>query len=378
MRIESEIKELTSKIMKDKEFFWNHPEAGFKEFETSKYIIERLKQLGFTEINTQIAKTGIVAVLHGKQEHPCILLRSDMDAVCMDSSGRMKHTCGHDAHMSILLAVSELLFKHKNELQGTVKILFQPAEDDIGGAKPMIDEGVLNHPKVDKVFGLHVWSELPHGTIGINDGPIMASTDPFEITIEGKGGHAAIPEKCINPIHAVSKIIEQMQQIEQQYNIYEKNVVLGITSVHGGSTTNVIPDTVQMKGICRTYDNDIRINIKQQLQEKIKIISEETNTKIVLRHIEERPVVVNWPDESKTITRLAADIVGEENVVKDYKTMCAEDFAFFLQEVPGAFVFIGCQQEEYYPQHNENFKVDEESILLGTQMMYNIAKEYLF
>ena len=378
MRIESEIKELTSIIMKDKEFFWNHPEAGFKEFETSKYIIERLKQLGFTEINTQIAKTGIVAVLHGKQEHPCILLRSDMDAVCMDSSGRMKHTCGHDAHMSILLAVSELLFKHKNELQGTVKILFQPAEDDIGGAKPMIDEGVLNHPKVDKVFGLHVWSELPHGTIGIKDGPIMVSTDPFEITIEGKGGHAAIPEKCINPIHAVSKIIEQMQQIEQQYNIYEKNVVLGITSVHGGSTTNVIPDTVQMKGICRTYDNDIRINIKQQLQEIIKIISEETNTIIVLHHIEERPVVVNWPDESKTITRLAADIVGEENVVKDYKTMCAEDFAFFLQEVPGAFVFIGCQQEEYYPQHNENFKVDEESILLGTQMMYNIAKEYLF
>ena len=377
MIIDNEIKKLTASIMKDKDFFWNHPEAGFKEFETSKYIIERLKQIGYTEIHTQIAKTGVVAILHGRQEHPCILLRSDMDAVCMDNNGRMKHTCGHDAHMSILLAVAELLFIHKNELQGTVKILFQPAEDDIGGAKPMIDEGVLENPKVDKAFGLHVWSELPHCTIGIKEGPIMASTDPFEISIEGKGGHAAIPEKCVNPIHAAAKVIEKMQHIEKQYNKNDKNVVLGITSVHGGSTTNVIPDTIQMKGICRTYDNSIRINLKQKLQDKMQEISENTNTKIILHHIEERPVVVNSPQEAKTIQNIATEIVGKENVITYYKTMCAEDFSFFLQEVPGAFVFIGCQQEEYYPQHNENFKVDEEPILLGTQLLYNIAKYQL-
>ena len=377
MKIDNEIKELSSSIMQDKNFFWNHPEAGFKEFETSKYIIERLKQIGYKEIYTQIAKTGVVAVLHGKQEHPCILLRSDMDAVCMDSNGRMKHTCGHDAHMSILLAVAELLFKHQEELQGTVKILFQPAEDDIGGAKPMIDEGVLENPKVDKAFGLHVWSELPHCAIGIKKGPIMASTDPFVISIEGKGGHAAIPEKCINPIHAVSKIIEEMQSIEMQYNTNERNVVLGITAVHGGSTTNVIPDKVEMKGICRTFDNEIRTNLKQQLQKKMQEIAQNTNTQIVLHHIEERPVVVNSYDETKTIQNIATEIVGKENIITNYKTMCAEDFSFFLQEVPGAFVFIGCQQEEYYPQHNENFKVDEESIILGTQVLYNIAKEYL-
>ena len=378
MKLDNEIKELSSSIMEDKNFFWNHPEAGFKEFETSKYIIERLKQIGFTEIQTQIAKTGIVAVLHGKHEKPCILLRSDMDAVCMDNNGRMKHTCGHDAHMSILLAVSELLFKHQEELQGTVKILFQPAEDDIGGAKPMIDEGVMENPKVDKAFGLHVWSELPHCTIGIKEGPIMASTDPFEISIKGKGGHAAIPEKCINPIHAVSKIIEELKQLEMNYNKNEKNVVLGITAVHGGSATNVIPDIVEMKGICRTFDNEIRRSLKQQLQEKMLEIEQKTNTQIVLHHIEERPVVVNSYDEAKTIQNIATEIVENENVITDYKTMCAEDFAFFLQEVPGAFVFIGCQQEEYYPQHNENFKVDEESILLGVQTLYNIAKEYLF
>ena len=168
-----------------------------------------------------------------------------------------------------------------------------------------------------------------------------------------------------------------MQHIEKQYNKNDKNVVLGITSVHGGSTTNVIPDTIQMKGICRTYDNSIRINLKQKLQDKMQEISENTNTKIILHHIEERPVVVNSPQEAKTIQNIATEIVGKENVITYYKTMCAEDFSFFLQEVPGAFVFIGCQQEEYYPQHNENFKVDEEPILLGTQLLYNIAKYQL-
>ena len=375
MKIDDEIKNLASSIMKDKEFFWKHPEAGFKEIETSNYIIKRLKEIGYTQIQTQIAKTGVVAILQGKATNPCILLRSDMDAVCMDNTGRMKHTCGHDAHMAIMLAVAELLFKNKDKLQGTVKILFQPAEDDIGGAKPMIDEGVMDNPKVDKVFGLHVWSELPHGTIGIKEGAVMASTDPFTVEIVGKGGHAAIPEKCIDPIYASSQIIEVLHRIEKQYNQKEREVVLGITSVHGGSTTNVIPDKVEMKGICRTYNNNIRTELKQKLQEEMKKIADITSTKITLNHIEERPVVVNSVEEAIEIKQQATEIVGEENVITNYQTMCSEDFSFFLQQAPGAFVFIGCQQEEYYPQHNENFKVDEQSILLGVQVMYNIAKK---
>lgn len=378
MNIEDEVLNLSSSLMKDKEFFWNHPEAGFKEFATSEYIIKRLKEIGYNEIVTQVAKTGVVAILRGKQEHPCILLRSDMDAVKMDNNGRMKHTCGHDAHMSILLAVAELLFKHKNKVNGTVKILFQPAEDDIGGAKPMINEGVMIEPKVDKVFGLHVWSELPHGTIGIKEGPVMASTDPFEVIVKGKGGHAALSEKCVNPIFAAAKIVETLQEIEKQYNKDERNVVIGITAVHGGSTTNVIPDNVEMKGICRTYSNQVRTEIKDLLQEKMKEIQIDTDTKISLTHIEERPVVVNSKDESDTVKKIAEKIVEKEKIITDYKTMCSEDFSFFLQEAPGAFIFIGCRQEEYYPQHNENFTVDKESILLGTQTMYNIAKEYLF
>ena len=378
MKLEKEIINLSQSIMRDKEFFWNHPEEGFKEIKTSEYIIKRLKEIGYTQIQTKIAKTGIVAILEGTTKKPCILLRADMDAVCMDENKRMKHTCGHDAHMSILLAVAELLFKNKDKLQGTVKLVFQPAEDDIGGAKPMIDEGVMNAPKVDKVFGLHVWSELPHGTIGIKEGAVMASTDPFEIEIIGKGGHAALPEKCINPIYTASKIIEELQIIDKNYNQKEKSIVLGITAINGGGTTNVIPDRIEMKGICRTYNNEIRKKLKEQLQEEMKEIAKATNTKIELKHIEERPAVVNSMQETKDIQKLAEEIVGKENVVTNYQTMCSEDFSFFLNQASGAFVFIGCQQEKYYPQHNENFVVDEKSILLGTQMMYNIAKKYLF
>ena len=378
MNLEDEIINLTDSIMTDKEFFWNHPEAGFKEFKTSEYIIKRLKEIGYKEIQTNVAKTGVVALLRGKSESPCVLLRSDMDAVCMDENKRMKHTCGHDAHMSILLAVAELLFKHQDKLKGTIKLLFQPAEDDIGGAKPMIDEGVMENPKVDKVFGLHVWSELPHGTIGIKEGPVMASTDPFKIDIRGKGGHAALPEKCINPIHTASKIIEELRVIEKKYNEKERNIVLGTTAINGGGTTNVIPDKVEMKGICRTYDNKIRTKLKEQLQNKMKEIAQKTHTNIVLKHIEERPVVVNSQKETKEIQNIAEKIVGKENIITNYKTMCSEDFSFFLEKAPGAFVFIGCRQEEYFPQHNENFIVDKESVLLGCQMMYDIAKKYLF
>ena len=378
MKISNEILNLNSSIIKDKEFFWNHPEEGFKEFKTSEYIIKRLKEIGYKNIQTNVAKTGIVATLNGKKESPCILLRADMDAVRMDDTGRMKHTCGHDAHMSILIAVAELLYKNKDNLNGTVKIVFQPAEDDIGGAKPMIEEGALENPKVNKAFGIHMWSELPHGTIGIKSGPIMASTDPFIINIHGKGGHAALSEKCINPINTVPLIIKTLQLIEDEYNKNEKNIVLGITSIHGGSTTNVIPEKVELKGIFRTFDNNIRAKIKDILSKKIQEIQNTTGTKILLKYIEERPVVINSVEESETIKNIAEEIVGKKNVITDYKTMCSEDFSFFLQEVDGAFVFIGCQQDTYYPQHNENFTVDNNSLLLGTQMMYNIAKKYLF
>lgn len=213
MNIDSCIYDLKYQMKIDKEFFWNHPEEEFKEIKTSQYIIKRLKEIGYENIKTNIAKTGIVAELDGIESGECILFRADMDAVVMDRNHRTKHTCGHDAHMTILLALAKILMNNKNNIKGSVKLLFQPAEEGSGGAKPMIEAGVLENPKVDKVFALHVWSEIDEEKIGIKDGAVMASTDPFLINVIGKGGHAALPEKCIDPIYIASSITIALKEM---------------------------------------------------------------------------------------------------------------------------------------------------------------------
>lgn len=213
MNIENDINNLLPKMKEDKEFFWNNPENEFEEVKTSNYIIKRLKEMGYEDIKTNIAKTGVVAELNGVEPGECILFRADMDAVMMDDNHRMKHTCGHDAHMTILLGLAQILINNKNKIKGCVKLLFQPAEEGHGGAKPMIDEGVLENPRVDKVFALHVWSEIDEGKVGIREGAVMASTDPFDIRVIGKGGHAALPEKCVDPIYIASSIVTAIQGI---------------------------------------------------------------------------------------------------------------------------------------------------------------------
>lgn len=377
MNIDECIKELLPQIKIDKDFFWNHPEEEFNEIETSNYIIKRLKEMGYTNIKTNIAKTGIVAELSGNEEGECILFRADMDAVVMDENHRVKHTCGHDSHMSILLSVAQILINNKDKIKGHVKLLFQPAEEGSGGAEPMISEGVLTNPDVDKVFALHVWSEIEQGKIGIKEGPVMASTNPFKISVIGKGGHVAIPEKCINPIYVANRIISEIEKIsDENYDPNEK-IVLGITAVNGGSTNNVIPDKIEIKGACRTYNNDLEAKIWNRINKISESIAKSMNAKVEIESILNFPAVLNSKSEAEDVAEIAKKIVGEENIVTDYKSMCSEDFSFFLQKKPGAFVLIGNKGENLAPQHNENYFVSDTSIIIGAQLMYEIAKKYL-
>lgn len=336
MNIDKCVKDLLPKIKKDKEYLWNHPEEEFKEIKTSEYIIKRLKEMGYKNIKTNIAKTGIVAELKGEEKGECILFRADMDAVVMNKDHEVKHTCGHDAHMTILLALAQLIINNKDKLKGSVKLLFQPAEEGKGGANPMIKEGVLEEPYVNRVFGLHVWSEIEDGKIAIKEGPIMASTDPFNITVVGKGGHAAIPEKCVDPIYIASLIVIQIQSIVTKNINPNETVVLGITGISGESTNNVIPDKVILKGICRTFNNELRKEILNRVGIISKNISESMNGDAKIEHILEFPAVVNAKEEANDIIELSKKIVGEDNVITNYKTMCSEDFSFFLQERPGS------------------------------------------
>ena len=376
MKINDKVLELKEQILKDKDFFWNHPEIEFKEYETSKYIISRLKEMGYENIKTGLAQTGVMAELTGTMPGECILFRCDMDAVPLGDKDNVKHTCGHDAHMAILLGLAKILIENKDKIKGHVKLVFQPAEEGTGGAKPMINEGILENPRVDKVFAIHVWSEIEDGKIGIKTGPIMASTDAFDVIITGKGGHAALPEKCINPIYVANDLITRIQEIQKSFSDTEK-VVFGVTSVNAGSSNNVIPEALVLKGIRRTFNPEIRNYLKHELVKICEELSIKWNAKLEIIKISDLPPVINGEEDTIIVKELLENVVGKENIITDYQTMCSEDFAFFLEERPGVFVFIGNKLEEYFPQHSEKYRVGENAIMLGATVMYEVAKKYL-
>ena len=375
MNIENEVMNLKEQMRKDKEFFWNHLEKGLCEFETASYIKKRLEEMGYNDINTNIYATGIVATLKGKEDGPCILFRSDMDAVVMDETGRTKHTCGHDAHMTILLSLAKILMDNKDKIKGTVKLLFQPDEEGDAGAKFMVENGVLENPKVDKAFAIHVWSEFKEDEIAIKEGTVMASSDPYDIIVYGKGGHAAMPEKCIDTIYIANKIgiaLKEMARIDVEP---EEKAIIGATAISGGKTNNVIPDVVHMKGICRTNNNKVRKEMKKKLVSTVENIASKMGGKAEVKFLVEYPVTVNSKEEAKVVQEIARKVVS--NVVTDYQTTTSEDFSYYLEKVPGCMIFVGCTRDKFYPQHNENFTVGENPILIGTEVFYEIAKKYL-
>lgn len=375
MNIEQEVLNLKTQMKKDKEYLWNNPEKGLCEFKTSSYIKSRLEEIGYQDINTNIYQTGIIATLKGKEKGPCILFRSDMDAVVMDETGRTKHTCGHDAHMTILLSLAKILMDNKEKIKGTVKLLFEPDEEGNAGAKFMVENGALENPKVDKAFAIHVWSEFKEDEIAIKEGTVMASSDPYDIVVYGKGGHAAMPEKCIDTIYIANKIgiaLKEMARIDVET---EEKAIIGATAISGGKTNNVIPDVVHMKGICRTNNNEVRKEMKKKIVETVEGIAKSMGGRAEVKFLVEYPVTVNSRKEAEDVEKIAKKVVN--NVVTNYQTTTSEDFSYYLEKVPGCMIFVGCRKDEFYPQHNENFTVGENPILIGTEVFFEIAKKYL-
>lgn len=375
MNIEQEVLNLKTQMKKDKEYLWNNPEKGLCEFKTSSYIKSRLEEIGYQDINTNIYQTGIIATLKGKEKGPCILFRSDMDAVVMDETGRTKHTCGHDAHMTILLSLAKILMDNKEKIKGTVKLLFEPDEEGNAGAKFMVENGALENPKVDKAFAIHVWSEFKEDEIAIKEGTVMASSDPYDIVVYGKGGHAAMPEKCIDTIYIANKIgiaLKEMARIDVET---EEKAIIGATAISGGKTNNVIPDVVHMKGICRTNNNEVRKEMKKKIVETVEGIASKMGGRAEVKFLVEYPVTVNSRKEAEDVEKIAKKVVN--NVVTNYQTTTSEDFSYYLEKVPGCMIFVGCRKDEFYPQHNENFTVGENPILIGTEVFFEIAKKYL-
>lgn len=364
------------------------PGIRFDIEETSNYVAEKLH--GFKlEVQTGIGKTGVVGLLHGKQDGKTIMYRSDMDALPIKEQntvdyisrheGKM-HACGHDGHISIALHIAKILSQHRDELKGTIKFVFQPAEEGAGGAELMVSEGVLENPKVDAAIGLHIWNYLPIGKVGLRPGPLMGSTDMFTVAIKGRSAHGAVPQDGVDSILISSYIIAALQAVVSREISPLSPAVLTIGTIKGGDAFNIIAERVELSGTVRTLDPEIRKLIPQRMEEIIQGICTAFRADYEFNYMHRHPVVVNDETMTTLVTEAAREVVGEENVVVAEQTMVGEDMSFYLEQVPGCFFFLGGANKAKgldYPHHNPHFNFDESCLKTGAEIGIKSLLKYL-
>lgn len=379
---------IEAEIIRIRREIHSYPETAFNETKTSELIIKTLNELGI-EVKSGIAKTGVVGILKGKYPGKTILLRADIDALSMDELNDVEyksknkgvmHGCGHDAHTAWLLGSAMILSQVKDKLHGTVKFLFQPAEEGDGGANPMIEEGVLENPKVDIAIGAHVCPKTEVGKLRIKSGPIMAATDDFNLTIYGKGGHSSELDLCIDPIRIANQVYTALQNIVYSHVNVQEPAVLAITKFNGGSATNVIPNKVELGGSVRTTTYETNEKIPKIMDKVIKGIVESNNGTYKLDYKRFCPPLINNSEITSLVEKTAKEVLGENNVVlMKNPLMGGEDFAYFSKSVPSAYFLVGTLNEEKgitHELHNPYFNIDED-ILYKTSMLFsNIVLNY--
>ena len=382
-------KSMEPQLITDRRYFHENPELSFCEHKTMEYICNRLRSLGIT-FQDGIAGTGVLAEVKGAKEGKCLLIRADMDALPITEKNEVSygskndgvmHACGHDVHTAILLSTCELLFQLRHNFSGTVKFAFQPGEETTGGAKPMIDAGILENPKVDACIALHVDPDLPTGSIRIKPGPAYASPDDFYITVKGKGGHAAEPHHAIDPIVIAAEIITQLQGIVERNNDAFPSAVVTVGSVHAGEATNVIPDIAELTGTARSLDNKTRAMLEEKIEAVVKTVCDVHGAEYKYYFDKLFPPLENNEMVSDLIAKSASRCIGEDNcIVGGLPTMAGEDFSYFSQAVPSALFKLGCRNEEKgitAPIHNSYFNIDEASMAYGVAIFSDFALHFL-
>jgi amidohydrolase len=387
-----DIDEIVPGVVADRRHIHENPELGFEETETAAFVAQRLEALGAEDIRTGIAKTGITALIRGRGPGPdkCVLLRADMDALPIDEevdtdyaskTPGVMHACGHDAHTAMLLGAARILLERRDQFSGTVKLLFQPSEENNGGgAKPMIEAGVLENPHVDAVFGQHLMSPIPTGYIGVSGGPIQASADSFEITVQGKGGHGAMPHETVDPIMVGADIISGLRSIVSRNVDPLDSVVVSVCGFHSGKAYNVIPDKAVMGGTVRTFSNENRDLAENRLKQVAEGIAAAQGATVTIDYQRGYPPTVNDVAMSELAATSIAKVVGEQGVYEMRPMMPAEDFSYFLEERPGCYFMTGCRNEEkgiVWPHHHPKFDIDEEAIGIGVAALVSVAMDYL-
>ena len=381
--LKKEIEELTSQLVSWRRDFHRHPETAFEEHWTSSVLRKFLDDHG---IPVQVmAKTGLCGVLKGKPGGKTVALRADIDALPLKEDGDKEyisenpgaaHACGHDGHMAILMGVIEILCRRKDAFRGNVVFLFQPSEERIpGGAKLMIEEGALDG--VDAIFGLHLWQPLATGVVGLVKGAMMAQPDKFTIRIQGKGGHGSMPHQTVDPILVASHLVVNIQSIVSRNVDPLKPAVVSFGTIEGGTIYNIIPDGVVLTGTVRSFESDV-----QELSEnRLKGITDSTclafGATADFLYEKGYPPVVNDESMVDFVSRTASELFGERRVQEIDPVMGGEDFAYFLQEVPGAFMFVGMGDGMEFPHHHPAFDIDEKALPQATILMTAIALDYL-
>lgn len=368
--------------------FHAHPELGFEEVRTSGIVAARLRELGL-EVTEGVGTTGVVAILRGSKPGPCVLVRADMDALPIleendwewksTNKGAM-HACGHDGHTAIGLTVARLLTEQKDELCGTVKFMFQPAEEGLGGAARMLRDGLLNDPRPDVSVALHVWTPLEKGIIGVAAGPVMACTDEFRARIIGKGGHGALPHQTVDPILIASHVVTALQSIVSRNVKPLDAAVVTVGKLQAGSAFNVIPSEALLEGTTRAFDAGVRAHIVQRCREIIETLPKSFGARAEYTLVEGFPAVVNDETVVDRLRPVFEAVAGAENVVEFEPTLGAEDFSQVMEEIPGCYFFVGARNEEIdavYPHHHPKFNIDESALHLGTRALVAAVKELL-
>ena len=365
-----------------------NPELGFEEYETSKLVASELEKLGI-EVTKNVAKTGVVGLIKGGYPGKTVALRADMDALRINEEGDYEfksknpgvmHACGHDGHTASLLGVAMMLNEIKDELHGNVKLIFQPAEEVEGGALPMIKEGVLENPKVDAVFGGHLWGSIEEGKVAVKHGAMMASPDIFTIKIHGKGGHAGVPHASVDPVPIMAQVITALQTIVSRKNDPTNPLVISCCNVHSGECHNAIPTEALIQGTVRTLNNDTRDFAEETIEKFVKGIVESQGASYEFEFIRQFPPLVNDKNMADVLEKAAKKIVGDENVFElATPSMGGEDFAFYTEEVPSSFVFVGMAKDVENPilHHNAKFAWEDNNMKNLAQTLAQVAIDFL-
>ena len=382
MDISRKISEVETELVELRRDFHRHPELGLQEVRTGEKVADYLKNLGLTVSRMNV--TGVVGVLRGAEKGPTLLLRADMDALPIQEETGLPyqsgvdgvmHACGHDAHTAMMLTAAKILSPLKDRLAGNIKFVFQPNEENVG-ARAMIDEGLMEQPKVDACFGVHVWAPLKTGQVGISAGPVMAGMEHFELVIKGRGGHTATPQSAVDPVLAAAAVINGVQVIQtREIDVLKEPAILMFGKIEGGTASNVIPDTVTLSGTMRYMfagPEDSPDNPKNRFERVVANICAAHRAEYDLAFLYGHPTLVNHPEISNLVQHVAGCEMDPKPEILPVVTLAGEDFSEFTTRVPGAFCFIGAgdpHKEVVYPHHHPRFDIDENALRIGVELI---------